>query len=70
MIFSSFSDIIIRHRYQDLTDEQEKITSEALLERLRRYVQHRPTATMEAISHLIEYLNHAYDARVEFVEMG
>ena len=63
-------DIVIRHCYQDLSNEQEEIVHEILSRQIQVYVKHRKVATPEGVSALIEHIRKTYNLALESVGVG
>ena len=70
MVFSLLSDIITRHNFQELNDEQSKIVHETLQRQIQVYFQHRTIATSEGVSGLIEYIKKTHNLALESVGLG
>ena len=71
MIYFSFSDIVtVKHSYQDLSDEQQKLVYETLSRQIEGYVKDRHVGTPEAVSALIEHIHNAYDVALRSVGVG
>ncbi|CAH3181517.1 unnamed protein product, partial [Porites lobata] len=69
-VFSLLSDIITRHNFQELNDEQRKIVHETLQRQIQLYLQHRTIATSEGVSGLIEYIKKTHNVALESVGLG
>ena len=69
MIFSSFSAMIIKYRFQDLTDEKSKIIHDTLAQQIQLYFQHRTIRSEEGVSRLIEYIKKTHDLALKSVGM-
>ena len=67
VVFSLLSDIITRHNFQELSDEQSKIVHETLQRQILLYFQHRTIATSEGVSGLIEYIKKTHNVALESV---
>ena len=70
MVFSLLSDIITRHNFQELNDEQSKIVHETLQRQIQLYFQHRTIATSEGVSGLIEYIQKTHNVALQSVGLG
>ena len=70
MVFSLLSDIITRHHFQELNDEQSKIVHETLQRQIQVYFQHRTIATSEGVSGLIEYIQKTHNVALQSVGLG
>ena len=70
MVFSLLSDIITRHNFQELNDEQSKIVHETLQRQIQVYFQHRTIATSEGVSGLIEYIQKTHNVALQSVGLG
>ena len=66
----SFPDIVIKHSYQDLSNEQEEIVHEILSRQIQVYVKHRKVTTPDGVSALIEHIHKTYDLALESVGVG
>ena len=62
-----FPDIVIKHSYQDLNNEQEEIVHEILSRQIQVYVKHRKVATPEGVSALIKHIEKTYNLASESV---
>ena len=65
-----FSDIITKHCFVELTDEQSKIVHETLARQIQVYVQYRNISTTEGVSALIEHIKKAHNLALESVGLG
>ena len=65
-----FPDIVIKHSYQDLNNEQEEIVHEILSRQIEVYVKHRKVATPEGVSALIKHIEKTYNLALESVGVG
>ena len=65
-----FPDIVIKHSYQDLNNEQEEIVHEILSRQIQVYVKHRKVATPEGVSALIKHIEKTYNLALESVGVG
>ena len=65
-----FPDVVIKHSYQDLSNEQEEIVHEILSRQIQVYVKHRKVTTPEGVSALIEHIHKTYDLALESVGIG
>ena len=65
-----FPDIVIKHSYQDLSNEQEEIVHEILSRQIQVYVKHRKVTTPDGVSALIEHIHKTYDLALESVGIG
>lgn len=71
MIYFSFSDIVtVKHSYQDLSDEQQKLVEEILSRQIEVYVKSRHVGTPEAVSALIKHIQDTYDLALRSVGIG
>lgn len=71
MIYFSFSDIVtVKHSYQDLGDEQQKLVDETLSRQIGVYVRDLHLGTPEGVSALIEYIRNAYHLSLRSVGIG
>ena len=71
MIYFSFSDIVtVKHSYQDLSDEQQKLVEGILSRQIEVYVKNRHVGTPEAVSALIEHIQDTYDLALRSVGIG
>jgi len=64
-IVSSFSDIVIEHLYQDLTDEQEKKVNEILARQMQVYLK-----IVKWVSRMIEHMQETYNLAFKSVDVG
>ena len=67
MTYSLLPDIITKHCFQELNDEQSKIVREILERQIQLYFQHGTIATSEGMSHLIEHIKKTYNWVLESV---
>ena len=67
MVLSSLSDIVTRHHYQDLNDEQEQIVHETLTRQINLYTKYHKVGTDEGVSALIEHILKTYNLALESV---
>ena len=65
-----FSEIITKHSFQEINDEQSKIVHETLQRQILVYFQHRTIATSEGVSGLIEYIKTTHDLALKSVGLG
>ena len=65
-----FPDVVIKHSYQDLSNEQEEIVHEILSRQIQVYVKHRKVTTRDGVSALIEHIHKTYDLALESVGIG
>ena len=65
-----FSEIITKHFFQEINDEQSKIVHETLQRQILVYFQHRTIATSEGVSGLIEYIKKTHNVALESVGLG
>ena len=65
-----FSEIITKHSFQEINDEQRKIVHETLQRQILVYLQHRTIATSEGVSGLIEYIKMTHDLALKSVGLG
>ena len=65
-----FSDIVTRHCYQDLSDEQEEIIHETLIRQIQVYTKYRRVSTADGVSALIEHIQDAYNLALKSVGVG
>ena len=65
-----FSEIITKHFFQEINDEQSKIVHETLQRQIQVYFQHRTIATSEGVSGLIEYIKKTHNVALESVGLG
>ena len=56
MKFSLFSDIVTKHCFLELNDEQSKIVHETIARQIQLYIQYRNISTTEGVSGLIEHI--------------
>ena len=68
--FSFPSEIITKHFFQEISDEQSKIVHETLQRQILVYFQHRTIATSEGVSGLIEYIKKTHNVALESVGLG
>ena len=64
------SDIVTRHCYQDLSDEQEEIIHETLIRQIQVYTKYRRVSTADGVSALIEHIQDAYNLALKSVGVG
>ena len=64
------SDIVTRHCYQDLSDEQEKIIHETLTRQIQVYTKYRRVSSPGGVSALIEHIQDAYNLALKSVGVG
>ena len=64
------SDIVTRHCYQDLSDEQEEIIHETLIRQIQVYTKYRRVSTADGVSALIEHIQDAYNLALKSVGEG
>ena len=65
-----FPDVVIKHSYQDLSNEQEEIVHEILSRQIQVYVKHHKVTTPDGVSALIEHIHKTYDLALESVGIG
>ena len=65
-----FPDIVIKHSYQDLSNEQEEIVHDFLSRHIQVYIKHRKVTTPGGVSALIEHIHKAYDLALESAGVG
>ena len=65
-----FSDIVTRHCYQNLSDEQEEIIHETLIRQIQVYTKYRRVSTADGVSALIEHIQDAYNLALKSVGVG
>ena len=70
VVFCLFSDIITKHRYQDLNDNQRKIIHETLEQQIQLYFRHRTVYSEEGVSGLIEYIVDTHKVATKSVGLG
>ena len=68
--YSFFSDIIVKHCFQELNDEQSKIVHETLARQIQVYIQYRNILTAEEVSGLIEHIQETYNLALKSVGVG
>ena len=64
------SEILTRHCYQDLSDEQEEIIHETLIRRIQVYTKYRRLSTADGVSALIEHIQDTYNLALKSVGVG
>ena len=64
------SEIITKHFFQDLNDEQSKIVHDTLQRQIQMYFQYRTISTSEGVSGLIEYIKKTHNLALESVGIG
>ena len=64
------SEIITKHFFQDLNDEQRKIVHDTLQRQIQMYFQYRTISTSEGVSGLIEYIRKTHNVALESVGLG
>ena len=64
------SEIITKHFFQDLNDEQSKIVHDTLQRQIQMYFQYRTISTSEGVSGLIEYIKKTHNLALESVGLG
>ena len=62
-----FSDIITKHCFQELNDEQRKIVHETLARQIQVYIRYRNISTAEGVSRLIEHIQETYNLALKSV---
>ena len=62
-----FSDIITKHCFVELTDEQSKIVHETLARQIQVYIRYRNISTAEGVSALIEHIQETYNLALRSV---
>ena len=69
MTYSLFSDIIIKHCFQELNDEQSKIVHETLARQIQVCIRYRNynISTAEGVSGLIEHIQETYNLALKSV---
>ena len=70
MVLFLLPDIVIRHFYQDLSNEQEEIVHEILSRHIQVYIKHRKVTTPDGVSALIEHIRKTYNLALESVGVG
>ena len=70
MTYSLFSDIITKHCFQELNDEQSKIVREILERQIQVYIRFRDISTAEGVSGLIEHIQETYNLALKSVGVG
>ena len=70
MVSFLFPDIVIKHSYQDLSNEQEEIVHDFLSRHIQVYIKHRKVTTPGGVSALIEHIHKTYDLALESVGIG
>ena len=70
MVLFLLPDIVIKHSYQDLSDEQEEIVHDFLSRHIQVYIKHRKVTTPDGVSALIEHIHKTYDLALESVGVG
>ena len=70
MTYSLFSDIITKHCFQELNDEQSKIVCETLERQVQAYMRFRNISTAEGVSGLIEHIQETYNLALKSVGFG
>ena len=55
MVSFLFPDIVIKHSYQDLSNEQEETVHDILSHHIQVFIEHRKVATADGVSALIEH---------------
>ena len=68
--FDLLSDIVTRHCYQDLSDDQEEIIHEILTRQIQVYIKHRKISTADGVSALIKHIEKTYNLALESVGVG
>ena len=61
------SDIITKHCFVELTDEQSKIVHETLARQTQVYIRYRNISTAEGVSGLIEHIQETYNLALKSV---
>ena len=64
------SEILTRHCYQDLSDEQEEIIHETLIRQIQVYTKYRRLSTADGVSALIEHIQDTYNLALKSVGVG
>lgn len=64
------SEILTRHCYQDLSDEQEEIIHETLIRQIQVYTNYRRLSTADGVSALIEHIQDTYNLALKSVGVG
>ena len=70
MTFSLFSDIVAKHCFLELSDEQSKIVHETIARQIQVYIQYRNISTTEGVSGLIEHIKKTHNLALESVGLG
>ena len=70
MVLFLLPDVVIRHFYQDLSNEREEIVHEILSRHIQVYIKHRKVATPDGVSALIEHIRKTYNLALESVGVG
>ena len=68
--FSLFSDIITRHSYQELSDEQEELVRGILTAQIQMYTKYRTVATADEVLRLVEHIKKTYELALMSVGVG
>ena len=70
MAFSSFSDTVIKHSYQDLFDKKQKIVHETLTRQIQVYIKHHKLSTHDGVGGLIEYIKETHHLALKSVGLS
>ena len=70
MVSFLFPDIVIKHSYQDLSNEQEEIVHDFLSRHIQVYIKHRKVTTPGGVSALIKHIHKTYNLALESVGVG
>ena len=63
-------DIVIKHSYQDLSNEQEETVHDILSHHIQVFIKNRKVATPDGVSALIEHIHKTYNLALESVGVG
>ena len=66
----SFSDIITRHCFEGLSDEQQEDVHEILTRHIQMYTKYRKVGTREGVSALIAYIEETHNLVLKAMESG
>ena len=64
------SDIVTKHYFLELNDEQSKIVHETMARQIQVYTQYRNISTTEGVSGLIEHIKKMHNLALESVGLG
>ena len=64
------SDIVTKHCFLELNDEQSKIVHETMARQIQVYTQYRNISTTEGVSGLIEHIKKMHNLALESVGLG